>query len=89
MEAARTESGAGKLTPGDIMVQFSIHSESDRERCQDSIARRIPITISGTTPDCEIRAFTGVVQSVEDYGVKTGPWRWRVTMRESANLGPI
>ena len=65
------------------MMQFYVSTEDDMRRCNASRDDRMAITISGTTSEGEIRAFAGVVQSVEDHGEHNLPWRWRVTMRES------
>jgi len=64
-----------------VPMQFYVSSEDDVRRCQESRALKLAITISGTADDGKIRAFTGVVQSIDDDKTRTASKRWRVTMR--------
>lgn len=63
------------------MAQFFVKDENDIRRCRESLASRMPITITVTIDD-KIKAFRGVVQSVEEDRNRT-PWRYRVTMKEA------
>ncbi len=66
------------------MAQFYISSaepESDVQRCRESLVGRFPITITGRTEGGEIKAFTGVVQSVQEQKQNPPGTRWLVTMQ--------
>ena len=67
------------------MSQFYIvGANEDVARCRESLSRKTTITISGTTADGKLGAFTGIVQSIEN-DVKRDPARqWRITMTDTA-----
>ena len=62
------------------MSQFYISddSEADVQRCKESRDSRTVITITGRTTDGFIKAFTGIVQSVEHDAARSPGTRWRV-----------
>jgi len=66
------------------MTQFYIcnDSEHDVRRCRESRDTRRPITITGLTRDALVKAFSGVVQSVEHDLSRNPGTRLRVTIRE-------
>jgi hypothetical protein len=63
------------------MSQFYTSSEEDLRRCRASLIEKRPILITATVDD-KIRAFNGVVQSVDE-DRKWTPKRWRITIIES------
>jgi len=66
------------------MSQFYIEGQDDAGRCHRSLDDGAEITISGTTTEGEIKAFTGIVQSVEEDEARPHAQRWRVTMQDTA-----
>jgi hypothetical protein len=64
------------------MSQFFIPDASSKERCDDSRNARKPTSVSGVDAITgQLKAYTGVVQSVEDFGADAPAGkRWRVTM---------
>jgi hypothetical protein len=68
------------------MSQFYISNaepEVDVKRCRQSKAGRFPIIITGRTEAGEIKAFTGIVQSVEYFRQNPGDMCWRITMEDA------
>jgi hypothetical protein len=68
------------------MAQFYITGTNlgfDLRRCNDSRDRRETITIVGTNKRGELRTFTGIVQSVEDFCDAPLERRWRVTIPDA------
>jgi hypothetical protein len=65
------------------MSQFYISDDSEAgvQRCKESRDSRTLITIMGRTTDGFIKAFTGIVQSVEHDAARSPGTQWRVTMR--------
>jgi hypothetical protein len=61
-----------------MMSQF--HNDFDVRRCNESRDHQILITITGLTLDGHIKAFTGIVQSVEHDLEHDQGRRWRVTI---------
>jgi len=62
------------------MSQLFVDEENLRN-CRVSRIARVPVTITGRTPDGLIKTVTGVVQSIEDDVVIRGPGsRYRVTI---------
>jgi hypothetical protein len=57
-------------------------SESDLERCRDSLDDRAPITVTGLGIDGRIATFASFVQSIEYNEKREAGSRWRVNMRE-------
>ncbi len=68
-----------------MMSQFYISddNENDVRRCNESRDDQVVITITGLTIDGHIKAFTGIVQSVEHDEVRDQGKRWRVTLHDS------
>jgi hypothetical protein len=68
-----------------MMSQFYIGNDdaADVQKCKESRDSRTSITITGRTIDGFIKAFTGVVQSVEHDLARAPGARWRVTIREA------
>jgi hypothetical protein len=64
------------------MAQFYISNDdpSDVQRCNESIASRRPITITGLNMDGQVAAFTGVVQSIEQDAMREQGRHYRVTI---------
>jgi hypothetical protein len=65
------------------MSQFYISqdSESDADKCRDSIRRRVSILITASTIDRQhTKAFEGVVQSVDEDASRGPGKRYRVTI---------
>ena len=60
------------------------NATADVPRCRTSQTSRMPITITGTTEDGAIKAFTGIVQSVEHDEKRPANRRWRVTLLDEA-----
>ena len=67
------------------MNQFYVPDEESANRCHDSRDHKAPIAVSGVdTIDGKVKLYSGVVQSVEDYGTTSAHGRrWRVTIHES------
>ena len=68
------------------MSQFYISNlepDSDVKRCRESKVGHFPITITGRTEGGEIRAFTGVVQSVEYLRQNPADMSWRITIEDA------
>jgi hypothetical protein len=67
------------------MNQFYVPDGPSAQRCHDSRDQQKSITISGVdSTDGQVKPYTGVVQSVEDFGASATLGRkWRVTMRVS------
>jgi hypothetical protein len=69
------------------MNQFYAPDEASAKRCHDSRRQKESITVSGVDViDGKVKAYTGVVQSVEDFGAAS-PWgrRWRITIKGAAS----
>ena len=64
------------------MTQFYIDSEVDLKRCEDALQDQLPITITGTDESGNIRAYTGVVKSVDGDKQRPANRRWRITIRD-------
>jgi hypothetical protein len=65
------------------MAQFYISSndpDDDLRRCRESQGYRQPITITGATENGGWKAFTGVVQAIEETVSAPKARRWRVTI---------
>jgi hypothetical protein len=62
---------------------ISNDSEVDVQRCKESRDTGRPITIIGLTRDGLLKAFNGVVQSVEHDPKRNPGTRFRVTIREA------
>lgn len=60
------------------MAQFYTSNENDIRRCREALKDRMPITVTAVVGN-EIKAFSGVVQSVDE-DRQSKPPRWRVTM---------
>ena len=69
------------------MNQFYVPDDQSVERCHESRRRQEAITVSGVDViDGKVKPYTGVVQSVEDFGAAAPLGRrWRVTINEAAN----
>jgi hypothetical protein len=65
------------------MGQFYLGDEKDVLRCQGSSAAGSTITITGTTFGGHIKAFTGIVHSIEDNAKRHPSQRWRVTVTDT------
>ena len=65
------------------MTQFYLSDAYTMRRCQESVADRKAVTVTGETGDGRVAAFTGVVQSVEDQGANKPSRRWRITMPDA------
>jgi len=61
------------------MSQLYVDEENLRN-CHVSRITRVPVTITGRTPDGLIKTVTGVVQSVEDHAIHGPGSRYRVTI---------
>jgi hypothetical protein len=72
------------------MSQFWAPDEESTARCHKLCAEGTPDTVSGVdTLDNQVKAFTGVVQCVEDHGEQaSSARRWRITMIDSKKDGP-
>ena len=67
------------------MSQFyisNVEPEADVKRCRESKAGRFRIVITGKTEAGEIRAFTGVVQSVEYLRHNPADMSWFITIED-------
>ena len=53
------------------------------ERCQHSVAAKVPITIIGLTAEGDVGALAGIVQSVETGQAVYAGYPLRVTMPDS------
>jgi hypothetical protein len=62
------------------MFQFYVSSEHDVRRCKVSFDGQLPITINGSTDGSNVKAFTGVVYSIDEDKSGLPNKRWRVTM---------
>jgi hypothetical protein len=64
------------------MPQFYISNdnENDVRRCNESLAFRQLITITGLNMDGQVAAFTGVVQSVAQDAMRDKGRRYQVTI---------
>ncbi|WP_143199741.1 hypothetical protein [Bradyrhizobium sp. NAS80.1] len=64
------------------MNQFYVSDEQSAKRCHESRNEQKPITVSGVDVlEDTVKPFTGIVQSVEDYGPSARQGRrWRVSM---------
>jgi hypothetical protein len=69
-----------------VMAQFYISNDEpkDVQRCKESCAERVPITITGLTMENRVGVFTGVVQGIENDEKRPQGRRWRVTIRQEA-----
>jgi hypothetical protein len=67
------------------LSQFFVPDVQSATRCEESCATVKSITVTGVDAlDGKVKAYTGVVQSVEDHGEsKPLSQRWRVTMRDA------
>jgi len=63
--------------------QFYLADENGAQLCREALRARMPITITGFAADGTIKAFTGIVQAVEEDQDRLPSHRWRVTMREN------
>ena len=65
-----------------LMKYFFVPDQQSVNRCRESQASRRSITIYGVAAISGNRqAFTGIVQSIEDFGVNAPQGqRWRITM---------
>ena len=72
------------------MKQFWTPDDESAARCHESCAQGTPDTVSGVdTLDNQLKAFTGVVQSVEDHGEQAPRGRrWRITMIDANKDSP-
>ncbi len=68
------------------MTQFLAPDNASKVRCEVSQREHRPDTFTGIDPITEkLKAFEGVVQSVEDFGADAPDGRrWRITMAMSA-----
>jgi hypothetical protein len=60
-------------------TQFFIDAKA-MPRCEQSYKEQRRITMIGRTDDGHIRAFTGVVQSAQDFPDATPGRQWRITI---------
>jgi hypothetical protein len=56
--------------------------ETDIRRCIQSWERQDPITITGVTPEGQIKGFTGTVQTIERDACRAAGKQWRVMIWE-------
>jgi hypothetical protein len=61
-------------------LYISNDNENDVRRCNESLAGRRPITMTGLNMDGQVTALTGIVQSVEHDAMRDKGRRYRVTI---------
>ena len=82
-QGAPTNDTYPRSVPTEDTTQFYIAGtklNEDLRRCETSLQQRQRITLIGTTAEGKIKAFTGVVQSVELQPDTPQGRRWRVTI---------
>ena len=60
----------------------NVEPELDVKRCRESKEGGFPITVTGRTEAGEIKAFTGVVRSVEYLRQNPAETSWCITMED-------